>query len=93
MLTGRGAHRGQSANGGAWAECAPQLAGAPALVPQVWACLAQLGFDNVEPLLAPREAAALAAVRDYARLRQGEVWAAVRAAFEREGVVPSDEDR
>ena len=40
-----------------------------------------------------RQLAALAVVRAYVGLRQGEVWRDIRAAFEAEGLQLSDEER
>jgi hypothetical protein len=59
---------------------------------QVYACLSQAGFDAVAPLLSAPQSAALAVVREYVRLRQGEVWRDIAAAFEAEGLAPSQED-
>ncbi|KIZ03304.1 hypothetical protein MNEG_4654 [Monoraphidium neglectum] len=50
------------------------------------------GFDAVAPLLSAPQSAALAVVREYVRLRQGEVWRDIAAAFEAEGLAPSQED-
>ena len=66
--------------------------GGGALLGKVHAVLAAVGFGAVAPLLAAREAAALEAVKAYAALRQGEVWAGIAGAFEAEGLRPSEED-
>lgn len=60
---------------------------------QVHACLSQAGFDAVAPLLAPRQLASFALVRQYVKLRQGEVWRGIAEVFEAEGLQPSAEDR
>jgi hypothetical protein len=65
----------------------------PPFIFQVHACLSQVGFDAVAPLLPPRQLAALAVVREYVGFRQGEVWRDIRAAFEAEGLQLSDEER
>ncbi|GBF87656.1 hypothetical protein Rsub_00367 [Raphidocelis subcapitata] len=71
---------------------AAAAADAGAVMDKVYACLSQAGFEAVEPLLPAPERAALAVVRRYASLREGEVWAEVRGALEAEGVAPTDED-
>jgi hypothetical protein len=71
---------------------AAAAADAAAAMDKVYACLSQAGFDAVEPLLSAPECAVLAVVRRYVPLREGEVWAEVRAALEAEGVAPTDED-
>lgn len=63
------------------------------LCPQVYSCIAQVGFDAVAPLLVADQLAVLAVVKQYVRFRQGEVWQDISAAFKSEGLQPSDEDR
>jgi len=63
------------------------------LMTKIYTCLSSVGFESVAALLAPRQLAHLAVVREYVRFRQGEVWQDIRATFEAEGLQPSEEDR
>lgn len=60
--------------------------------PQVYACLALLGFDQLG-YLGPEDQALLLLVQHYASFRQGEVWQDIAARLDANGVKPTEDDR
>lgn len=59
---------------------------------QVSACFAHLGQDSVMVCLPPEDAAVACAIFAHRSFRQGQVWQAVAAELDGEGVVPTPED-